>query len=76
MQLIATQSKQFIFNYYSVHYNYTHDAILTSLIVIHLLKYDMLHYEKIWTLKKKSKYWSPLSIMIVNDDPRLQHVAQ
>jgi hypothetical protein len=56
MQLIATQSKQFIFNYYSVHYNYTHDAILTSLIVIHLLKYDMLHYEKIWTLKKKSKY--------------------
>jgi hypothetical protein len=30
------------------HYNCTHDVMLTSLIVIHLLKFDMWHYEKIW----------------------------
>jgi len=27
-------------------YNYTHDVILTSLIVIHILKYHMWHYEE------------------------------
>jgi hypothetical protein len=31
------------------HYNCTHDVMLTSLIVIHLLKFDMWHCEKIWT---------------------------
>jgi hypothetical protein len=35
-----------------LHYNYTHDVMLTSLIVIHLLKFDMWHYEDLWTLKK------------------------
>jgi hypothetical protein len=37
-----------------LHYNYTHNVMLTSLIVIHLLKYDMWHYEDLWTyfLKK------------------------
>jgi hypothetical protein len=28
-----------------LHYNYTHDVMLMSLIVIHLLKFDMWHYE-------------------------------
>jgi hypothetical protein len=32
-----------------LHYNYTHDVTLTSFIVIDILKYDMWHYEKIWT---------------------------
>jgi hypothetical protein len=27
-------------------YNYIHDVMLTSLIIIHQLKYDMWHYEK------------------------------
>jgi hypothetical protein len=35
-----------------LHYNYTNNVMLTSLIVIHLLKYDTLHYEDFWTLKK------------------------
>jgi hypothetical protein len=29
--------------------NYTHDVMLTSLIVIHLLKSNMWHYEEFWT---------------------------
>jgi hypothetical protein len=32
-----------------LHYNYTHDVMLTSLIVIHLLKFDMWHYEDFLT---------------------------
>jgi hypothetical protein len=32
-----------------LHYNYTHDVMLASLIAIHLLKYDKWHYEKNWT---------------------------
>jgi hypothetical protein len=32
-----------------LHYNYTHDVMLTSLIIIHLLKFKTWHYEKIWT---------------------------
>jgi hypothetical protein len=32
-----------------LHYNYNHDVMLTTLIVIHLLKYDTWHYETIWT---------------------------
>jgi hypothetical protein len=31
------------------HYNYTLDVMLMSLIVIHLLKSNMWHYEKFWT---------------------------
>jgi hypothetical protein len=31
------------------HYKYTHDVMLMSLIVIHLLKSNMWQYEKIWT---------------------------
>jgi hypothetical protein len=53
---IATQSKQLIFNYYStiiqLRYNYTHDVMLASLIVIHVLKSNMWHYEDFWKLKK------------------------
>jgi hypothetical protein len=32
-----------------LHYNSTHDVMLTSLIVIHLLKSNMWHYEDSWT---------------------------
>jgi hypothetical protein len=49
VQFIAIQL-QFSQNLFSTtmqfHYNYTHDVILTSLIVIHLLKSNMWHYEK------------------------------
>jgi hypothetical protein len=48
-QLIATQLQFNQNNSFSttiqLHYNYTHDVMLTSLIVIHLLKYDTWHYE-------------------------------
>jgi hypothetical protein len=37
---IITLSKQFIFNFMQLHYNCTHDVILMSLIIIHLLKFD------------------------------------
>jgi hypothetical protein len=32
-----------------LHDNYTHDVMLTSLFVIHLLKFDTWHYEDFWT---------------------------
>jgi len=32
-----------------LHNNYTHDVMLTSLIVIHSLKSNTLHYEDFWT---------------------------
>jgi hypothetical protein len=35
-----------------LYYNYTHDVMLTSLIVLHLLKFDTWHYEKNWIKKK------------------------
>jgi len=31
-----------------LYYNCTHDVMLMSLIVIHLLKYDTWHYEIFW----------------------------
>jgi hypothetical protein len=34
-----------------LHYNYTHDVMLASLIVIHALKIYMWHYEDFWTYK-------------------------
>ncbi len=36
-------------NTMQLHYNYTHDVMLTSLIVIHLLKSNIWHYEDFWT---------------------------
>jgi hypothetical protein len=49
MQLITTQLQFYQNNSFSttmqLHYNYTHDAMLTSLIVIHLLNFNMWHYE-------------------------------
>jgi hypothetical protein len=54
--------------------NSTHDVMLMSLIVIHLLKSNMWHYEDFWT-QFFFEYWSPSSIMIVNDGPRLWHVT-
>jgi hypothetical protein len=48
-------------------YNYTHDVILTSLIVIHILKLDIM---KFFGHNVFLKYWYALSIMIVNDGPK------
>jgi hypothetical protein len=56
VQLIATQL-QIIYNSIKksflttmqLHYNYTHDVMLTSLIIIHLLKFNTWHYEYFWT---------------------------
>jgi hypothetical protein len=31
-----------------VHYNYTHDVMLTSLIVTYLLKFNTWHYGNFW----------------------------
>jgi hypothetical protein len=33
-----------------LHYNDTHDVMLASLIVIHLLKFDTWYYKDFWTL--------------------------
>jgi uncharacterized membrane-anchored protein len=53
MQLIATQLQHNENNSFSIivqfHYNRTHDVMLMPLIIIHLLKFDTWHYEKIWT---------------------------
>jgi hypothetical protein len=56
-----------------LHYNYTHNIMLMSLIVIHPLKYDTWHFEYFWTYIYL-KYWSPSSIMIVNDGSKLKHM--
>jgi hypothetical protein len=53
MQFIATQLQLNENNSFSsimqLHYNCSHDVMLTSLIVIYLLKYDKWHYEDFWT---------------------------
>jgi len=49
VQLITIQlqlSQNLFSTIVQFHYNYTHDVILTSLIVIHLLKSNMWHDEK------------------------------
>jgi hypothetical protein len=50
MQLITIQLQLCQNNSFSttmqLQYNYTHDVMLMSLIVIHLLKFDMWHCEK------------------------------
>jgi hypothetical protein len=50
VQLIVIQLQLSQNNLFSTtmqfHYNYTHDVMLISLIVIHLLKFGMWHYEK------------------------------
>jgi hypothetical protein len=48
-----------------LHYNCTHDIMLMSLIVIHLLKFSTCHYEDFWTNYFLFKIL--ISIMIVND---------
>jgi hypothetical protein len=49
VQLIAIQLQLNQNNSFStiiqLHYNYTHHVMLASLIIIHLLKYNMWHYE-------------------------------
>jgi hypothetical protein len=49
VQLIATQLQLSQNNSFSTiiqfRYNYIHDVMLMSLIVIHLLKFNMWHYE-------------------------------
>jgi len=53
VQLIATQLQLSQNNSFSItmqlHYNCTYDVMLMSLIIIHLLKIDMWHYEDFWT---------------------------
>jgi hypothetical protein len=53
VQFIATQLQLNQNNSFSTtiqfHYNYIHDVMLTSLNVIHLLKFNMWHYEDFWT---------------------------
>jgi hypothetical protein len=55
MQFIVTQLQLNQNNSFSTimqfHYNCTHDVMLTSLIVIHLLIFDRWHYEIFWTYK-------------------------
>ncbi len=81
VQLIATQLQVYQNNSFStimqLHYNCTHDVMLTSLIVIHLLKFYMWHYRNILRYKIVFflKYWSQLSIMIVDDGLKLWHVT-
>jgi hypothetical protein len=51
MQLIVIQLQLNQNNSFStimqLHHNYTHDVMLTSLIIIHLLKSNMCHYGKL-----------------------------
>jgi hypothetical protein len=53
MQLITTQLQFNQNNLFSTvmqfHYNCIHDVMLTSLVVVHLLKFDTSHYEDFWT---------------------------
>jgi hypothetical protein len=60
VQLIKTQLQLSQNNSFSTtmqfHYNYAHDVMLMSLIIIHLLKSDTWHYEGFWTLIFFSKY--------------------
>jgi hypothetical protein len=53
LQFIVTQLPLYQNNSFSTpmqfHYNYTHDIMLTSLIIIHPLKSHIWHYEKNWT---------------------------
>jgi hypothetical protein len=43
-----------------LHYNDTHDVILMSLLIIHILKSHMWHYENFRHLKKKIDMHCPL----------------
>jgi hypothetical protein len=53
VQLIAIQLQFNQNNSFSTivkfHYNYTHDVVLMSLIVIHVLESNTWHYEDFWT---------------------------
>ncbi len=55
-----------------LYYNYTHDVMLMSLIVIHLLKSNMWHYEFFWHIYIQNidlhrSLW--LLMMVQNFDP-------
>jgi len=53
VQLIPIQLQFYQNNSFSTimqfHYKCTHDVMLTSLTIIHPLKFGMWHYEKFWT---------------------------
>jgi hypothetical protein len=51
MQLITTQLQLSQNNSFltTMQFHYTHDVILMSLIVIHILKSNTWHYEDFWT---------------------------
>ncbi len=67
MQFITTQLQFNQNNSFSTiiqfHYNYTHDVMLMSLIVIHLLNSDTWHYEKFWTF-----FFSKILIFVIHYD--------
>jgi hypothetical protein len=47
--LLQLYQNNFFKTIMQLHYNYTHDVMLMSLIVIHLLKYEKWHYDDFWT---------------------------
>jgi hypothetical protein len=60
-----------------LHYNYTHDVMFTSLIVIHPLKFNMWHYEDFWTYKL-FYFWNidlhhPLWLLMIVWDCNIWH---
>jgi hypothetical protein len=67
VQLVATQLQLSQNNLFSttmqLHHNYTYDVMMTSLIIIHLLKSNMWHYGNFWTL-----FFFEILISIVNYD--------
>jgi len=74
IQLQLNQNNSFLTTM-QFHYNHTHDVMLMSLIVIHILKSNTWHYEDFWTYIFL-KYWFASSIMIINDGLNLWHMAQ
>jgi hypothetical protein len=61
-----------------LHYKCTHDIMLALLIVIHLLKSNTCHYELFFDIPIIFflKNWFPSSITIINDGPKLSHMAK
>jgi len=49
-----------------LHYNYTHDVMPMSIIIIHLLKFNMWQYENFWTLKNNNiDFHRPLWLLMM-----------
>jgi hypothetical protein len=55
-------------------YNCTHDVMLTSLIVIHLLKFDMWYYEDFWTFFFQNiDFHHPLYLLMMVQNSDMWH---